>query len=635
MEIFVENKLNEGILAQKEGNFEIAENIYRTILKQNPFHSDANHNLGILSLCSNNSDLALSLFEKAIKSNPMKEQFWLSYINTLVNVLRFDTAIKAINKAKKTGIVGFKLDLLEKHILFKKKKVNNNTSIPTEKELASLLDDYQNGRYKQVEKNSLVLTKKFPNHYFGWKMLGITLMMKGKLSDALNATQCAIILSPKDAESYNNLGNIFKEMKNFLAAEESFREAILLKSDYSTAYSNLGNMLRKLKRLEEAEKIFKKVIQLKPNSPTGFNDLGITQLNKNNFKCATLNFKKAIEIDPSFSDAYNNLGTLFHKFGEHEHAIKHFKKAIEIDSDHIDARKNLHLVSSGVVAQWHLSMMNDGDRNKAYFDAIKLAVNKNTFVLDIGTGSGLLSLMASSSGAKKVITCETSLSIANAAKKIVQENGFSKKIKVINKNSNQLLLGKDLPQKPDLIISEILSGEFVGEGVRNTILDANRRLLKKNGIMIPESGKIKISLIGNSPEVYNNTFVNNVCGFNLSKFNSITQKKFSLHLKEKPLYMSEPEDVFKINLYNSNDLAEDKKTIIIEATQSGICLGIIQWILIRLYKHIEYENKPGENYSHWPTPVYLFDEPVEVKKGEKLELRAILGEDNLWFYKLK
>ena len=101
MEIFVENKLNEGILAQKEGNFDVAENIYQTILKQNPFHSDANHNLGILSLYANNSDLALSLFEKAIKSNPMKEQFWLSYINTLVNILRFDTAIKVINKAKK------------------------------------------------------------------------------------------------------------------------------------------------------------------------------------------------------------------------------------------------------------------------------------------------------------------------------------------------------------------------------------------------------------------------------------------------------------------------------------------------------------------------------------------------------
>ena len=156
MEILVENKLNEGILAQKEGNFEIAENIYRTILKQNPFHSDANHNLGILSLYANNSDLALSLFEKAIKSNPMKEQFWLSYINTLVSVLRFDTAIKAINKAKNTGIVGFKLDLLEKHVLFKMKKVNNNTSIPTEKELVSLLDDYQNGRYKQVQKNTTV-----------------------------------------------------------------------------------------------------------------------------------------------------------------------------------------------------------------------------------------------------------------------------------------------------------------------------------------------------------------------------------------------------------------------------------------------------------------------------------------------
>ena len=45
--------------------------------------------------------------------------------------------------------------------------------------------------------------------------------------------------------------------------------------------------------------------------------------------------------------------------------------------------------------------MNDIPRNDAYFNAIKLAVSEHDFVLDIGTGSGLLSMMAGDSGAKK------------------------------------------------------------------------------------------------------------------------------------------------------------------------------------------------------------------------------------------
>ena len=49
---------------------------------------------------------------------------------------------------------------------------------------------------------------------------------------------------------------------------------------------------------------------------------------------------------------------------------------------------------------------------------------------------------------------------------------------------------------------------------------------------------------------------------------------------------------------------------------------------------IEYENSPGENSSHWPTPLYIFDEPVVVKIGDVLEIRAFLGEDRVWFYHL-
>ena len=70
--------------------------------------------------------------------------------------------------------------------------------------------------------------------------------------------------------------------------------------------------------------------------------------------------------------------------------------------------------------------------------------------------------------------------------------------------------------------------------------------------------------------------------------------------------------------------------------KEGLCLGIIQWMKIQLYKDIEYENGPSEyvdNSTHWNTPIYLFDKAVSVKKGDILKIRAFLDTDNLWFFK--
>jgi hypothetical protein len=153
--------------------------------------------------------------------------------------------------------------------------------------------------------------------------------------------------------------------------------------------------------------------------------------------------------------------------------------------------------------------------------------------------------------------------------------------------------------------------------------------------MIPQSGKIRISLIGNNTEVSNAITVDFVNGFDLSKFNLISMNKFSLNLRDKPLLLSEPEDVFNINLCDGRKIVKEDRTITLQAIQDGLCLGIIQWLWIHLYKEIEYENKPGENTSHWTTPIYLFEEPVVVKEGDTFDIRAVLGEDDVWFYKLK
>ena len=77
---------------------------------------------------------------------------------------------------------------------------------------------------------------------------------------------------------------------------------------------------------------------------------------------------------------------------------------------------------------------------------------------------------------------------------------------------------------------------------------------------------------------------------------------------------------------------KEEKIIKLRANQDGLCLGLIQWLRVQLYKDIEYENNPCDTFSHWHTPIYIFDDPVEVTVGQVLEIRAFLNEDSVWFY---
>ena len=96
--------------------------------------------------------------------------------------------------------------------------------------------------------------------------------------------------------------------------------------------------------------------------------------------------------------------------------------------------------------------------------------------------------------------------------------------------------------------------------------------------------------------------------------------------------MSCPQEAFDFDLRARNKMEKEEKTIKLRAIRDGVCIGLIQWLWIHLYKDIEYENKPGEVYSHWPTPIYLFEKPVSLKKGEIVEIRALRGSDSVWFY---
>ena len=159
----IEQALQQGVAAHKEGKLQEAQRLYKSILQSQPAHADANHNLGLIAVSINKVELALPLFKTALEANPKVEQFWLSYVDALIKGKQFDNAKQVLEQAKNQDVTGEKLTVLEgqltptaqvnEPILAEQKKQKNAKKqnvkgiSPYQEQLTSLLEHYQNGRF--------------------------------------------------------------------------------------------------------------------------------------------------------------------------------------------------------------------------------------------------------------------------------------------------------------------------------------------------------------------------------------------------------------------------------------------------------------------------------------------------------
>ena len=112
-------------------------------------------------------------------------------------------------------------------------KEDSSLISPPQSQLSCLLEHYQNRRFSDAEKLSLEITRDFPKHQFAWKVLGAVLGTTGRKSEALDAYQTAVSLSPQDAETRNNLGNTLKALDRLDDAEASYNQALALKPNFA------------------------------------------------------------------------------------------------------------------------------------------------------------------------------------------------------------------------------------------------------------------------------------------------------------------------------------------------------------------------------------------------------------------
>lgn len=256
------------------------------------------------------------------------------------------------------------------------------------------------------------------------------------------------------------------------------------------------------------------------------------------------------------------------------------------------------------IQDWHILMLNNQVRNVAFYRAIADTVQSGDLVLDIGTGTGLLSMMAARLGAGHVYTCEVSPVLYQKALEIIHLNGFSDRITVFNKLSFDLT-SQDIPAC-DVLVTETIADDVFGENILKVVSDAQKRFLKPQARIIPQTVRVYLALVESRYFMEKlRVFPDNTCGFDLSPINEHQGTWLYVTPKDIPYYqmLSEPIAVFDADL--TRPYSTQKKTLI-ELKHPGTCHGMLIWGEYQLSNGNYLNTGPHSPQTSWNQMFYAF-----------------------------
>ncbi|XP_008551526.1 protein arginine N-methyltransferase 7 isoform X1 [Microplitis demolitor] len=323
-------------------------------------------------------------------------------------------------------------------------------------------------------------------------------------------------------------------------------------------------------------------------------------------------------------------------------------------------------------------MLHDHERNEKYYLALQKAIAKKhkqglkANVLDIGTGTGLLSMMAARCGADTIIACEAFRPMAECAEKIIKNNGFESRIKLIKKKSTEISVSEtgDMKQRANILVTEVFDTELIGEGALPTFKHAHEHLLEKDCIVVPDSGTVWVQVV-DSLTVRKWNRVNEIKDPKTGKLlmkppNSVNECAGSsavhdIQLSQLPresfIPLLAPQPIFKFDWSGKIPLIFNEiNTLQCNAIASGTAHAVFMWwdlnmdedkeILLScapvwehpdtkldIYKGLSLEEMTDKLpwRDHWMQAIYYLPEEISIKINEQITLVGYHDGYSFWF----
>ncbi|GFR86495.1 protein arginine N-methyltransferase 3 [Elysia marginata] len=268
----------------------------------------------------------------------------------------------------------------------------------------------------------------------------------------------------------------------------------------------------------------------------------------------------------------------------------------------------------------HMTMLKDKVRTESYRDF--MLKNPQLFegktMLDVGCGTGILSMFAVQAGASQVVAVDQS-NIIYQAMDIARENGMHEKITFVKGRLEDV----ELPiQKFDIIVSEWMGYFLLFEAMLDSVLWARDRYLTPGGCVYPDHFSMKV--VGMSdPELRKSKleFWDDVYGFKMSCMKSSVSDEVNVRLVKDDLIITEPSvikdlDVMQCTVSELDFTCEFSLKCKADGEITAL-VGYFDTDFIRgCTTKVNFSTGPEATPTHWEQAVMMLPTPVTVQKGK-------------------
>ncbi len=207
---------------------------------------------------------------------------------------------------------------------------------------------HQAGRLDDAEKAYLALLRLNASHGDGLRLLGGLYLQKRQWNDAITHLEKAARLLPRDGETLTNLGIGLRGAGRITEALDAYNRALVASPDYLSALINLGNLYYETGRVPDALVSFGRVLQLTPNNPAAHFNYANALLSSGKMHDAIGRYEHALKLKPDYCDAMINLGMALTHAGKGDQgkqwlgiARTWFDKALSSDPHNVTAMNNI------------------------------------------------------------------------------------------------------------------------------------------------------------------------------------------------------------------------------------------------------------------------------------------------------
>lgn len=274
-------------------------------------------------------------------------------------------------------------------------------------------------------------------------------------------------------------------------------------------------------------------------------------------------------------------------------------------------------------------MIADSIRTGAYASAIGRAIKPDSVVLDIGTGIGILAMLACQFGARRVYAIEPDEAI-QVAREIAAANGFTDRIEFIQDLSSRITLR----ERVDVIVSDLRGILPLFRHHIPSIIDARKRFLAPDGLLIPEQDTIWAA-VAEAPDLYERyatLWSDNAYGLDLGAARRLVVNTWQKGRVDSDQLLTRPQQWAVLD-YNSIESANISAEMTFTVMRAGRAHGLSMWFDGLLAKGVSFSNAPGHPELIYGSAFFPFSSPLTTAVGDRVSVKLsadLVGDDYIW-----